>query len=212
MAASTDRFPTGLRFLDKQLGGGLIPGGMLALTAPAQSQAELLFQEFARERPLLYVSVMSPDESELREIIDPAGEGTVDVDVAYHDLDTVLADPEAFAAELPGDAYVVIDTVNGLERAPTETYLAFLNAVKRRLREGNGFAVIHCLKEEPAPDNRALTLKRADHIWDLRVSVDSSDISTVLCITKSRENQILAEPLPLELSDEVRIDTSRSIA
>jgi KaiC/GvpD/RAD55 family RecA-like ATPase len=212
MAASTDRFPTGLRFLDKQLGGGLIPGGMLALTSPPQSQAELLFQEFARERPLRYVSVMSPDEAELREIIDPTGDGTVDVDVAYHDPDTVLADPEAFAAELPGDAYVVIDAVNGLERAPAETYLAFLNAVKRRMREGNGFAVIHCLKQEPSPDNRALTLKRADHVWDLRVSVDSSDISTVLCITKSRENQILAEPLPLELSDEVRIDTSRTIA
>jgi hypothetical protein len=107
---------------------------------------------------------------------------------------------------------VVIDTVNGLERAPAETYLAFLNAVKRRMREGNGFAVIHCLKEEPTPDNRALTLKRADHVWDLRVSVNSSDISTVLCITKSRVNQILSEPLPLELSDEVRIDTSRTIA
>lgn len=212
MAASTDRFPTGLRFLDKQLGGGLIPGGVLALTSPPQSQAELLFQEFARERPLMYVSVMSPDEAELREMIDPGGGGTVDADVAYHDPDTVLADPVTFAAELPDDAYVVIDTVNGLERAPAETYLALLNAVKRRMRDGNGFAVIHCLKEEPAPTNRTLTLKRADHVWDLRVTVDSSEISTVLCITKSRENQILSEPLPLELSDEVRIDTSRTIA
>lgn len=212
MGESTGRFPTGLRFLDKQLGGGLMPGGMLALVSPTQSQAELLFRELAGERPLLYVSVLSPDEAELREMIDPTGEGAVDLGVAHHDPDTVLADPESFVAELPDDAFVVIDAVNGLERAPAETYLGFLNAVKRRMREGDGLAVVHCLKEERIPDNRTLTLKRADHVWDLRVSVDSSEISTVLRITKSRENQILAEPLPLELSGEVRIDTSRTIA
>ncbi|MFB6296304.1 MAG: RAD55 family ATPase [Halobacteriales archaeon] len=212
MDGSTGRFPTGLRFLDKQLDGGLKAGGMLALTSPTQSQVELLFQEFARERPLLYVSLLSPDEAELRRMIDPSGEDAVDLTVAYHDPDTVLADPESFAAGLPDDSYVLIDAVNPIEGSSPETYLRFLNAVKERMREGNGFAVVHCLKQEPPPENRALTLKRADHIWDLRVSVESSEISTVLLIMKSRENQTLADPLPLELTDQVRIDTSRSIA
>jgi KaiC/GvpD/RAD55 family RecA-like ATPase len=212
MDGSTGRFPTGLRFLDKQLNGGLKADGILALTSPAQSQVELLFQELARERPLTYVSLLSPDETELRGIVDPSGDDAVDLSVAYHDPDTVLADPESFAAGLPEDSYVVIDSVNPVERASPEKHLEFLNAVKQRIQRTGSFAVIHCLKQEPPPENRALTLKRADHIWDLRVSVESSDIETVLCITKSRENQILSEPLPLEFSDEVRIDTSRSIA
>jgi len=165
MGGSTGRFPTGLRFLDKQLNGGLKAGGVLALTSPPQSQVELLFQEFARERPLLYVSLLSPDEAELRRIVDPSGDDAVEVTVAYQDPETVLADPESFAAGLPDDSYVLIDAVNPIERSSPDTYLRFLNAVKERMRQGNSFAVVQrperrgprerCTRRPPLSPGRA---------------------------------------------------------
>jgi hypothetical protein len=212
MAGATDRFSTGLRFLDQQLDGGIVTGGTLALTSPPQSQAELLFSEFARETPMAYVSTLTDDPTERLSVVDPPeGRGRA-VETTYRDPESILEDPEGFAATLPENAYVVLDTVDALERGSRAAYLDVLTAVKRRMRDTDGIAVLHGLKGESIPQGRSLTLKRADHVWDLRLAVGSTEISTTLCITKSRENQAFDEPLPLELSDRVRIDTSRSIA
>jgi KaiC/GvpD/RAD55 family RecA-like ATPase len=204
------RFSTGLRFLDQQLDGGVATGGVVALLAPPQSQVELLFREFARGQPLVYVSTLCADESDRRDIVDPADAATVET--AYHDPEAILADPEAFASALPTTSYVVVDSVDALERGAPARYLDFLNALKRRMREAGGVAVVHCLKGEHTPENRTLTLKRADHVWDLRLDVDANTIDTTLCITKSRTDRAFSEPLPLEFAERVRIDTSRTIA
>lgn len=211
MGTGEDPFPTGLRFLDQRLGGGIAPGGLLALTSPAGSQVELLFQELASEHSLLYLSLFSDDDGELTEIVDPTGDEAVDLEVAHRESGAVLEDPTALADIVPEESYVIVDAMNELERAPFEQYLAVLNALKRAVRAKDALAILHCLDDE-SPQNRSVTLKRADHVWNVRVSIDRSEITTELLITKSRENQILAEPLPLDLSEEVRIDTSRTIA
>lgn len=185
---------------------------MLALTSPARSQAELLFQEFAGERSLQYVSLLAPDESELQDIVAPGDGRAIDLDVRYCDPQSVLEDPSIVADTIPKRAYVILDAVDPLERAPMQEYLSVLNSLKSAIRKNDGLAVLHSLKEEPISENRSLTLKRADHVWDIQLATDRSEITTRLCITKSRANQILPEPLPLELIDGVRIDTSRSIA
>lgn len=210
MDGSTDRFSTGLRFLDQQLDGGIATGGVVSLLSPPQSQVELLFREFARGRSLVYVSTLCADEADRRAIVDSTDASTVET--AYHDPGTLLSDPAAFASALPEGVYVVVDAADALERGTTDRYLDFLNALKRRMREAGSVAIVHCLKGEHTPENRTLTLKRADHVWDLRLDIDANTIDTTLCITKSRTDQAFSEPLPLEFAERVRIDTSRTIA
>lgn len=209
MGAST-RLSTGLRFLDQQIGGGLESGGLLALRSPPNSQVELLFKELSREHPLRYVSTLSPDESELREMLGSGSVNAVDVDVAYRSPADVLEDPSSVTDVVVENSYLVFDAVNELERASREEYLRFLNELKRRVRETESVAVLHCLDE--STPRRVLTQKRADHVWELQLLVQSSEIKNRLLITKSRSNQTIDEPLPLEFTDRVRVDTSRSIA
>lgn len=211
MSPTDDRFSTGVRFVDKRLGGGIPAGGLLALVAPAGSQSELLFEELASAETVWYLSTICSDEAELREIVDPSGDRAQDLAVEYVPPQTLIDDPAAFVADIEPGTCVVIDTANGLEAAPGEDYLAFLNELKSRLRATDSIAILHCLADEPIPDGRPLSLKRADHIWRLELAV-SDEIVTRLVIPKSRGYQVLTEPLQLELIDEVTVDTSRNIA
>lgn len=211
MSPTDERFSTGVRFVDKRLGGGIPAGGLLALVAPAGSQSELLFKALASAETVWYLSTICTDEDELREIVDPTGDRAHDLTVEYVPPEALIDDPAAFADDIPPGTCVVIDTVNGLEAAPGEDYLAFLNRLKARLRATGSIAILHGLADEPIPEGRPLTLKRADHIWQLELAV-SDELVTRLIIPKSRGYQVLTEPLQLELVDEVNVDTSRNIA
>lgn len=211
MSPADDRFSTGVRFVDKRLGGGIPAGGLLALVAPAGSQSELLFEALASAEPVWYLSTICSDEDELREIVDPTGDRARDLTVEYVPPRTLIDDPASFVEEIRPESCVVFDTANGLEAAPDEAYLAFLNTLKARLRATGSIAILHCLADEPIPDGRPLTLKRSDHIWRLELAV-GDELITRLIIPKSRGYQVLTEPLQLELVDEVNVDTSRNIA
>ena len=105
----------------------------------------------------------------------------------------------------------MIDPVDALEDASRERYLAVLNAIKERLREADSVGLVHCLDGDRSPANRGLTLKRADQVWELESTVRSQEIRTRLVITKARRGQAFNRPIPLVLSDRVRIDHSRNI-
>lgn len=211
MNESVERFSTGVRFFDKRLGGGIPPGGLLALVAPAESQSELLFEELVRAQPMWYLSTICSDEDELREILDPTGNQAKDLTVDHVTPAELLEDTASFVSRIEPGSGVLIDTVNGLEAAPGEQYLAFLNELKRELRAANSFAVLHGLADDPTPAGRPLTLKRADDIWRLELAV-SDEVVTRLVIPKSRDYRVLTEPVRLELVNEVVVDTSRNIA
>lgn len=213
MDESKPRFSTGVRFLDMELGGGIPAGDMVALTTPPDSQSELLFTELARMQDLLYVSTICRDEDELEEWIEPSGydQGT-DVTVAHVAPEELLADPDVLLEKIEEGSCLVLDPMNGLEAAGRDRYLTLLNDLKERLRETESIALIHCLKEEGDLERRPLTLKRADHVWHLRQTVESEEIMTTLLVPKSRGNQALTEAISIELADEVKIDTSRNIA
>lgn len=211
MSPADGRFSTGVRFVDKRLGGGIPAGGLLALVAPAGSQSELLFEALASAETVWYLSTICSDEDELREIADPTGDRARDLTVEYVPPATLIDDPSRFADDVEPETCVVIDTANGLEAASDDAYLAFLNTLKARLRATDSIAILHCLADEPIPDGRPLTLKRSDHIWRLELAV-ADELVTRLVIPKSRGYQVLTEPLQLELVDEVNVDTSRNIA
>ena len=213
MGDTDDRFSTGIRFLDMEVGGGIPAGDIVALTTPPDAQTEVLFTEFARVQPTQYVSTVCADERELREWVDPPDDAPNDiVTVGYSAPDDLLADPSTLVERIPSETCVVIDPVNPMEAADREAYLALLNAVKERLRDVGSIGFLNCLDADPPPANRSLTLKRADHVWQLRRSVDGGEVATSLLISKARGNSVPQEAISIELADKVRIDTSRNIA
>lgn len=209
MNAPARRFSTGLRFLDQRIDGGIPIGTILALTAPASAQSELLLREFTTAHPCLYVSTTCADPAELAEVLDesPDSEYTCE----YVPPESLLEGPTTVLSEITPESFVVIDDVTRLERGGRATYLDFLNQLKARLRVTDSIALLHCLETADTPPLRGLTLKRSDHVWQLKTSLDPNDIRNQIYITKSRGYRALSEPIPLVLTDQVQIDTTRNI-
>lgn len=206
------RFSTGIPFLDRVLDGGIPVGTLVALTAPPGSQSELLLEQFVRARSSLYVSTVRP-EAEVRANVARQDAESLDLAVANHTPEDLLADPERVTSQVSPESFVVVDTINGLESADRARYLAFLNDLKACLRETDSVGVLHCIGgDAPVPPLRDLSLNRADQVWQLQVMALSRDVKTRLLITKVRNGRALTEPVDLLMTDRVRVDTSRRIS
>lgn len=209
---------TGIGPLDRQLGGGIPPGRLVAITAPPDTQSELLLKQVVTERSSLYLSTIRPQwevEEELRDYLqktkgpDP-GSHSLRVEEVFPEV--VVADPTDYLNQLGTGANLVVDAVNELEREDGDRYAAFLNAVKRRLWDTGSVGLFYGIDEGDLPPGRAITLRRADLVWQLQSSVDQQTIDHYLVISKFRGGKAPTEPIKLVLTDEVKIDTSRNIA
>lgn len=213
MQSTERRYSTGLRFLDSRLRGGIPVGKLLTLTAPAHTQSELLLYHLATSNPVRYVSTMNPDEVEILDAIDSSAIGPpIDFEFTYAKPATILETTEEFLEEIRPESILIIDPIDGLERADREQYIAFVNALKQQLRVRDCIGVFHGLETPPIPDARRVTLQRADHVWRLEQLDLSRAIKTRLLITKARGDRAQSDPIPLNISDHVRIDTSRRIS
>lgn len=211
MSVRTRQFSTGLPFLDRRLNGGIPIGSTVALTAMPSSQSELLLQRVTRGRQLTYLSTLCPDEEELRTSLSAPRRTENEVTVKYVSPDSFLDAPETPLSGLPPESFLVIDPMDILEQGSQAAYLALLNTIVRHARETESVALLHCLDTPSTPPHRPLTLKRVDQVWQLETQAYSQDIKNRLCITKARNSRALTEPIPLVLTDQVRIDTSRNI-
>jgi KaiC/GvpD/RAD55 family RecA-like ATPase len=213
MGDEDPRLETGVRFLDMELGGGIPVGDIVALTAPPASQSELILTEIARAQPVHYISTICDEEAEATEWIEPGGfEGGEQISVSTATPETLVTDPPALFEEAPNEGVIIIDPMGGLETTDRGAYLGLLSALKRHLRTTDSVALLHCLDAEETTGKRRLTLKRADHIWQLQLHVDSAEVTTTLLVPKARGGEMLTEAVSIELVDRVRIDTSRNIA
>lgn len=213
MSDSTPRFSTGIPFIDKEFGGGIPAGDVVAIIAPPDSQSELLTQELARAQTMHYFSTVCQDEGELRELIEPPdATGDSDITTTYVETEAFLQSPEDLFGDLPEESCLVVDPMDELETGTRSEYLAALNVLKRELRATGSIAFVHCLDGEDTPELRSLTLKRADHVWRLRQEIESGELTTTLYIPKSRDGVTITDAIKMELTDKVRIDTSRNIA
>lgn len=213
MSAQSRRFSTGLSFLDRRIGGGIPVGKLLALTAPASAQSELVLYHLASVQPIHYVSTTNPDEIELRGGIEESAiDAPVDLEYAYVPPQDLLDAPAQYLGELRPESYVIVDPIDMLEGLDRDRYLSFVNTLKRHLRKRDCIGVFHGLDTDPIPAGRRLTMKRADHVWQLEQLVLSRELKTRLLVTKARGGRPLSEPIPISIGDHIRVDTSRRIA
>lgn len=200
------RLTTGIRSLDKELGGGLPPGSLVVFTTPPDAQSELLLHALARERETLYLTTVRPEE----EIRAEFGDEQV-LSPVYARPDALLSQPETYLERIDADMNVVINTIDEIERGDRDGYLALLNGLKGRLDTAGAIGVLRGL-EDADSDHRQLTLERADLVWRLDLEVTEQAIETQLIVSKFRGGRALQEPIKLDLTDEVTVDTSRDIS
>lgn len=206
---------TGLEPLDKQLGGGIPPGRLVAFIAPPDTQSELLLKHLLTQRKSLYLSTLRPKWEVEEEIADhlQRTKGPKPIDVNEVSSEALLANPMDYLSKLEPNSNLIVDAVNELERQNGVPYIKFLNTAKKRLWESGSVGVFYGIEEKQNnPQARSITLRRADLIWKLRISVEANSIEHQLVISKFRGGGALTEPIKLVLTDNIEVDNTRSLS
>jgi len=206
-----ETLPTGMDVLDRQLDGGVPEGSVVAFIAPPASQSELLLYELSNARPTLYLTTERTEQA-----VDDAFERTTaptgDPRINYVPGDAPLENASQMFRNVNGEANLIVDPVDVLERTDRNRYVNFLNGLQNHMQNIGGLTVLHCLRGSHLPELRDTTEHMADVIFDLSVTVDGSDVETQLAVPKFRGGRAPTETMKLELAERVQIDTSRDIA
>jgi KaiC/GvpD/RAD55 family RecA-like ATPase len=208
-----ERLSTGIEALDAELGGGLPPGAVVALTAPPQTNSELLLYELSGQRETLFVSTLRSKDT-VEDALDayPRGVGAPVVAETPRDVD--FADLVDVVRRAHAGANVVLDTVDPLERGDRDGYWRFLTDLRAHMRSIDGVAMLHghALPGGEPPPHRDLTLGMADVTFELERSVEPTGVEHRLVVTKLRRGAAPTAPVGLELTDRVDVDTTRDLA
>lgn len=205
-----ERLSTGNAILDRRLSGGVPPGKLVVLSAPSDSQSELLLSAWANAGPSLYLSTARP-VSALKPDLDELGVDLDTTTLIHRSPADLATDPGATFSQIPDDGYFVLDAGDGIEQLSRQQQLTILNELSDELRERDSVGLVRCSSESP-PAGRSLTLTRADLVWRLHLTMTSLSIETRLLVTKFRGGAAHTEPIKLLLTDRVSVDTSRDIA
>ncbi|QHS16117.1 RAD55 family ATPase [Halopenitus persicus] len=207
------RLPTGISVLDRQLGGGIPSGSIVALTASPASQVELFLYELTAARGTLYLTTIRSEEA-VRDGLDRSTTRVGDPTIRDIGGDTALDLDHAndLIATLPEEANLIVDAVDPLERHETARYRRFLNTLQTHMTNTGSVAVLHAMKGRDVPANRDLTEHVADVVFDLHTEVTANEVINRLAVPKFRGGAALEEPVKLKLAESVTIDTSRDIA
>lgn len=206
----SDRLTTGITALDRGLGGGALPGSVIALTAPPESESGLLVREFVAQRPTLYLTTVR-DAPIVRERLSRHDVG--EVDIVEVDPDPSLMDATEKVTQAGEGWNVVVDTIDPLEAAADDDALQhFLNDLKLHVMDQEGAALLHCTRHEDDSPLRATTLTLADAVWDLRSTVGTNEVEEHLVVRKFAGGDATDEIVNLEFDTRVSVDTSRDIS
>lgn len=205
------RLQTGIEPLDRELDGGIPPGSMVAYVAPPASQSELLLYELTSARDTLYLTTERSEDA-IYDAFERSSCPTGEPEVRYIASDAPMQQVGRASQLLSGEANLIIDPVDLLERGERGQYRALLNQLQNHLINTGGIAVLHCLRSDDTPSLRTVTEHMADVVLDLRSRVNGTSIETHLAVPKFRGGRALSETIKLELADRVRVDTSRDIA
>lgn len=200
----TDELSLGIPLLERRI-GAVPPGHLLAVSAPPGTQGHLLLRALATPRETHYLST-ARSASEVRR-----GLGPKSTRVVHIPPEELLEEPAEYIAPLGERSTLIIETMNELEHS-RERYRTFLTAVRQRLEETDSLGVLYCVGGDDQTPLRWLTLARADMVWKLRQFEGTLAVETRLYITKDSHGEVLLEPVKLQLTDGVYVDTSRDIA
>jgi KaiC/GvpD/RAD55 family RecA-like ATPase len=202
-----ERLRTGVRELDRQFDGGFRRGSLVTLSADGAVQRGTLVGAFIRDAPALYLTTARPVESVKST---EAGAETI-----VHPLSPAQPIDDASEAlnGMPEVDWLVVGTVDVLERQGYARYLSFLQRLQRAATRTDSVVLLNALAG-PAADTeeRSLTRHLADVVMELVVEENGADLETRLRVPKARCDDPPDEVLKLALGRDVRIDTSRDIA
>lgn len=211
------RMSTGVSVVDDRLGGGLPAGSLVALVAPPQTQSELLLYQLTAQRQTLYLSTLR-SEAGVKEAFDRSNIDVGNPMVAYAEPDTGFDEIGDVVGRAGTRMNLIVDAANALERRDSAAYQSFINKLHTYVRRTGSIAMLHChatdaIETDPdAARGREITLGISDAVLELRRSVSGSDVETSLVVSKFRGGSALTDPIKLELTDDVRVDTSRDLA
>lgn len=205
-------FRTGIQSLDRELPDGILPGSLVLLKARPDTQSELLLQTFSNNRDTVYITVHrdkplveerlknSPFLTNMPHIIDISQSSPLD-------------DLKQKIQSIPEDCYVIIDSIDLIERLDSDRYRNFLNEFQNALvnTESVGFMHAYKYEKQSPPTARVMTEGICDVIFNLQFSDDGEDINNRLVVSKFRGGKALDKSLKLTLTDTVDVDTSRDI-
>ncbi|MFW5938745.1 MAG: RAD55 family ATPase [Halanaeroarchaeum sp.] len=206
-----ERVSTGVEVLDRELAGGLPKGSIVAFQAPPASQGELLLYELTRPRPTLYLTTDRTEDAvadAFRNTRAPTGSPDIRYVSGEDPIDAVR---RAFRSA-GEETTVIVDPVDGLERTTRSRYETVLNELANHMENTGSIAILHCLSGSNTPTLRETTQHMADVVLDLRTEVKSGVIENRLAVTKFRGGRVPPETIKLDLTERVRVDTSRDIA
>lgn len=205
------RLSTGIDLLDRQLGGGLPAGSIVAYCAPPGSQSELLLYELVAARQSTYLTTQRASEAVRDSLVDA---GIEEERATVRDVGTrePLDEMNRLVRTIPDETNLIIDPIDVLERREPARYIGFLNDLQTHMVNTESIAVLHCLAGEAVRPNRDTTRYVADIVFDLDTTINGGDIENRLSVPKFRGGSAPAETIKLNLSDTVTVDTSRDIA
>lgn len=206
----SDRVPTGVPAIDRQIGGGIPAGSILTFRADPASQVELFFERLTTQRETLYLTVDRPATAVSASL--GGHEHAPDLSVRSIDGDAPTVDTLRSLTSLPEDGVLIVDSVGPLERVEPGQYRAFLDELGSTVSQTNSVAVLHALKHDHAPAQRHRTEHVADVVFDLVTETRNGHVETRLLVPKFRGGRALREPTKVELTDRIAVDTSRDIA
>jgi KaiC/GvpD/RAD55 family RecA-like ATPase len=205
------RLSTGIDVLDRELGGGVPAGTVVAYEAPPASQGELLLYELTRPRPTLYLTTDRTEQA-VRDAFEATNAPTGDPEFGCIPGADSLENARRAFRSVPEESTVIVDPADALERADRSRYENFLNELGNHMRNVSGVAVLHCLDTDHEAPLRGTTEHMVDVVFQLQVEENSGEVETTLTVPKFRGGSALDAPIKLNLSERVQVDTSRDIA
>ncbi|MFB6110719.1 MAG: RAD55 family ATPase [Halodesulfurarchaeum sp.] len=202
---------TGVEVLDRELDGGLPAGSVVAYQAPAASQGELLLYELTRPRETLYLTTVRTEDA-IMDAIEAAKAPTGDPAVQLITGEDRIEDMRRAVRNAIDGMTVIVDPVDPLERADRPRYERLLNEIRNHMINTGGIAFLHALEGDRIPPLRETTQHVADVVLDLDVSLKGGEVDSRLTVRKYRGGKIPNETIKLDLTERVRVDTSRDIA
>jgi KaiC/GvpD/RAD55 family RecA-like ATPase len=201
---------TGIDSLDDHLGAGLYSGSIVALVADPTSQSEVLLASMTTERPTLYLTFQRTPRAVRRGLsrLDVADEVTVQ----DFSGDDPCGAASQLLTELDRPTTVIVDPMNDLERGDPTELQQFLSDASDTLVDLDGLLIAHCLRGDGITPGRLSTTYMADVVFDLDTDHSGEVIENHLAVPKVRGGRPVENAIKLELTDEVRVDTSRDIS